>query len=66
MTERIEGQVEQFAPGFATGSSLGDTRAGCHEAHDANYIGGDINGGIEDIRHFSDRGRRSTRIGWHA
>ncbi len=51
MTERIEAQVERFAPGFRdrilARSSHGPAAM---EAHDANYIGGDINGGIEDIR----------------
>jgi phytoene dehydrogenase-like protein len=51
MTERIEAQVERFAPGFrdvvlarATRDSAG------FEAHDANYVGGDINGGVQDLR----------------
>ena len=51
MTERIEAQVERFAPGFRdrilARSSLGPAAM---EAHDANDIGGDINGGIQDIR----------------
>lgn len=51
MTGRIEAQVERFAPGFR---DLILARAvngpAAMEAHDANYIGGDINGGIQDIR----------------
>jgi phytoene dehydrogenase-like protein len=51
MTERIEAQVERFAPGFRdtilARSTLGP--AGM-QAHDENYVGGDINGGIQDIR----------------
>jgi phytoene dehydrogenase-like protein len=50
MTERIEKQVERFAPGFR------DRILGRHvmntaemEEHNPNYIGGDINGGIIDI-----------------
>jgi phytoene dehydrogenase-like protein len=51
MTDRIEAQLERFAPGFrervlarhATGPAA-------LEAYDANYIGGDINGGLADIR----------------
>jgi phytoene dehydrogenase-like protein len=51
MTERIEAQVERFAPGFrdrilarhATGPAA-------LEAYDPNYVGGDINGGIGDVR----------------
>ena len=51
MTDRIEAQVERFAPGFR---DLVLARATRHpaqlEAYDANYIGGDINAGIADIR----------------
>ncbi len=56
MTDRIEAQVERFAPGFR------DRIIGRHamnpeavEAHGANYIGGDINGGIADLRQFVRR-----------
>lgn len=50
MTERIERQIERFAPGFRdrilarhvmTPSDL--------ERYNPNYLGGDINGGIQDI-----------------
>ncbi len=51
MTERIEAQVERFAPGFR------DRILGRHvstpaaiEAYDPNDVGGDINGGISDVR----------------
>ncbi|MDP9484074.1 MAG: NAD(P)/FAD-dependent oxidoreductase [Chloroflexota bacterium] len=51
MTDRIEAQVERFAPGFR---DLVLARASHSpadlEAHDANYVGGDINAGIADIR----------------
>ena len=51
MTGAIEDQVERFAPGFR---DLVLARAVKHaaamEAYDANYVGGDINGGIGDIR----------------
>jgi phytoene dehydrogenase-like protein len=50
MTERMERQVERFAPGFR------DLIIGRHvmtpaqmEAYNPNYIGGDINGGVIDI-----------------
>ncbi|HEX2536394.1 MAG TPA: NAD(P)/FAD-dependent oxidoreductase [Chitinophagaceae bacterium] len=50
MTAAIERQVERFAPGFR------DRIIGRHtlntaqlEAHNPNYIGGDINGGILDV-----------------
>ena len=62
MTDRIEAQVERFAPGFRDriiGRHAMDTAA--VEAHGANYIGGDINGGIADFRQFV---RRPT-IGLH-
>lgn len=51
MTERIETQVERFAPGFRD-RILARAIHGpaAMEAHDPNYIGGDINGGIQDIR----------------
>jgi phytoene dehydrogenase-like protein len=50
-TAAIETQVERFAPGFRDlilGRSVRGPAA--IEAYDANYIGGDINGGIQDVR----------------
>ena len=51
MTERIEAQVERFAPGFRElvigRSAMGPAEM---EAHNANYVGGDINGGAADLR----------------
>ncbi len=51
MTERIERQVERFAPGF------GERILGRHamgpaelEAHNANLVGGHIGGGVQDLR----------------
>jgi phytoene dehydrogenase-like protein len=56
MTERIESQVERFAPGFRdrilARSALGPARL---EAHDANLVGGDINGGAADLRQLFTR-----------
>ena len=51
MTERIEAQVDRFAPGFRD-RVLARRAAGPSEleAYDANYVGGDINGGIADLR----------------
>jgi phytoene dehydrogenase-like protein len=51
MTRRIEDQVERFAPGFRD-RVLGRATHGPSEleAHNANYVGGDINAGVEDIR----------------
>jgi phytoene dehydrogenase-like protein len=51
MTERIEAQVERFAPGFRDLILARSTHSPARlESHDANYVGGDINAGIEDIR----------------
>jgi phytoene dehydrogenase-like protein len=46
MTGRIEAQVERFAPGFRDRILVRSARGPAEvEAHDANYVGGDINGG---------------------
>jgi phytoene dehydrogenase-like protein len=53
MTERMEARIEQFAPGFRD-LVLGRntiTATGM-ERHNPNYVGGDINGGIADLRQF--------------
>ena len=51
MTARIEAQVERFAPGFRDRILARATHSpAAMEAYDANYVGGDINGGIQDIR----------------
>ncbi len=51
MTERIESQVERFAPGFRerilARSALGPAEI---ELHNPNNVGGDINGGLADLR----------------
>ena len=50
MTQAIENQVERFAPGFKDtiiGRSTMNTAQ--IEDYNPNYIGGDINGGIQDI-----------------
>jgi phytoene dehydrogenase-like protein len=49
-TDAIEAQVERFAPGFrelVLARHTADTAA--MEAYDPNYVGGDINGGIQDL-----------------
>jgi phytoene dehydrogenase-like protein len=49
MSERIEAQIERFAPGFRSrirARSLMNTAA--MEADNANYIGGDIAGGVRN------------------
>ncbi len=51
MAERIERQVERFAPGFR-GTILGrHTRTAVEmERYNPNFVGGDINGGLGDFR----------------
>ncbi len=51
MTDRIEAQVERFAPGFRDRVLARSTHSPAQtEAYDENYIGGDINAGVSDIR----------------
>ena len=51
MTARIEAQVERFAPGFRDRIIARATHGPAElEAYNENYVGGDINGGVEDIR----------------
>jgi phytoene dehydrogenase-like protein len=50
MTERIERQIERFAPGFrdrVLARSVLSPQA--LEQYNPNYIGGDINGGVQDL-----------------
>ena len=53
MTERIEAQVERFAPGFRDLILARHTR-NCaeYERYNPNFPGGDINGGVQDLRQF--------------
>ena len=55
-TETILGQIERFAPGFR------DVVLACHatgpgqmEVYNPNYVGGDINGGVQDLRQLFTR-----------
>ena len=50
MTAAIENQIERFAPGFRD-RILGRASMGTQdmERHNGNYIGGDINGGVQDL-----------------
>jgi phytoene dehydrogenase-like protein len=56
MTEAIEAQVERFAPGFRerilARSALGPAEL---QAHNRNLVGGDINGGLMDLRQLYTR-----------
>jgi len=51
MTDRIEAQLERFAPGFRNRilARRVSTPADL-ERHNANLVGGDINGGLGDLR----------------
>ena len=50
MTERIEAQIERFAPGFRDLILARHTRtAADYERYNPNYVGGDINGGVQDL-----------------
>jgi phytoene dehydrogenase-like protein len=56
MTGRIEAQIERFAPGFRDrilGRSVMPPAE--LERHNANYVGGDINGGVQDLRQLFTR-----------
>ena len=56
MTGRIEAQIERFAPGFRERILARSTRtAAAMEAYNPNYIGGDINGGVQDLRQLYAR-----------
>jgi phytoene dehydrogenase-like protein len=51
MRERIEAQVERFAPGFTSRILARHVMTPADvERHNANCVGGDINGGIADLR----------------
>jgi phytoene dehydrogenase-like protein len=55
MTDRIEEQIDRFAPGFRDLVLKRHTMNTAQmESYNANYVGGDINGGLQDIRqHFT-------------
>jgi phytoene dehydrogenase-like protein len=56
MTERIENQVERFAPGFKERILARHVfNTAQLEEYDPNYIGGDINGGIIDLTQLFTR-----------
>jgi phytoene dehydrogenase-like protein len=53
MTERIEARIEEFAPGFRDRILARSTMvAERMETYNNNYVGGDINGGVADLRQF--------------
>jgi phytoene dehydrogenase-like protein len=56
MTATIEAQVERFAPGFSSviaARSVMDTAE--VQRRNPNYVGGDINGGVQDLRQLFTR-----------
>lgn len=56
MTERIENQVERFAPGFKERILTRHTMNTFEmEKYNPNYVGGDINGGLLDITQLFTR-----------
>jgi phytoene dehydrogenase-like protein len=56
MTERIENQIERFAPGFRDQILARNLMSPAKlEQHNANLIGGDINGGVQDLRQLFTR-----------
>jgi len=56
MTERIEAQIERFAPGFRERILAKSTRNPADlQRTNANYIGGDIYGGVMDFRQLFTR-----------
>lgn len=62
MADRIEAQIERFAPGFRDRIIDRHTMlTPALERHNANYVGGDINGGKADLRQFIAR----PRLGLH-
>ena len=56
MTERIEAQVERFAPGFRERVLARSVMSPSDvEAYNANYVGGDIGGGANTLRQLFAR-----------
>jgi phytoene dehydrogenase-like protein len=56
MTEPIEAQVERFAPGFRDRILARASRGPADlERENPNYVGGDINGGLADLRQLFTR-----------
>jgi phytoene dehydrogenase-like protein len=53
MTERIELQIERFAPGFRKRILARHSRSPLeYQSYNANFIGGDIGGGANTLRQF--------------
>ncbi len=56
MTDPIENQIEKYAPGFRdTVLARNKMNTGDLESYNANYVGGDINGGAQDWKQLFSR-----------
>jgi phytoene dehydrogenase-like protein len=56
MTAAIENQIERFAPGFRDLILAKSVRGpAAMERHNPNYVGGDINGGLQDLAQLFTR-----------
>ena len=56
MSDRIESQIERFAPGFRDLVLKRSVRPpAALEEYNPNYMGGDINGGVQDLRQLFSR-----------
>ena len=56
VSELIESRIERYAPGFREAILARNTlTAAAMEHYNANYVGGDINGGIQDLRQLYTR-----------
>lgn len=56
MAQRIEAQIERFAPGFRERILARSTMSAVDmEQYNPNYVGGAINGGIQDLRQLFTR-----------
>ncbi|HEX2239832.1 MAG TPA: NAD(P)/FAD-dependent oxidoreductase [Actinomycetota bacterium] len=55
MSHVMEAQIESYAPGFKDTIIARSTRNAVEmEAYNSNYVGGDINGGVQDVfQHFT-------------
>ena len=61
MLDRIEQQIERFAPGFRDRVLARSVMTPADiESHNANFVGGDIASGVPDLRQFFTRPTRST------
>jgi phytoene dehydrogenase-like protein len=56
MTQRVEDQIERFAPGFRERILARHAMSAADmERRNANHVGGDINGGVADFRQLLRR-----------